>query len=558
MGGYVHPDAGRTAEGTLPMLYGVLDQLPVSVLVHGADDGHPLLYRNGMAEQQMRSGPLSQMLSQLDHPRLRDLARAVAAGQEPGEVELPWAGQGGEPHLWRWRMSPLTGDGGGLTGLLSVVEDLSEPVQARQQMESAVDHGLHLLLEVARLAETSPSVDAFLRRLAGRLAGLVKADRVAFHLYDAARKALVLSAAGPGAASTGTSTLPCDPTSSDLLSQVVFAGRVYRGQLDLTDLELRPYAHLADVWPEVGTDVLMVPWRAGNERLGALVAYGGSGLPEFSQEASIVLITAGHAAGLVWQRMRAEERLAERAFELEALERAKTSFLLLASHELRTPLTLLNGYLSMLADDASLLQKQPQAMTILQQALQRMNVLVDQLMEATRLTEGQVALRLREADLRALVEPAARQVAARWRRSYDLTVSLPDHAVLMTVDALRIETVVGNLLDNAFKYSEPGDAVRCELQVAGDATRLLVADEGIGMSEEEVAGLFARFGRIVNSRTSHIGGTGLGLFLSREIARLHGGDVTASSIEGAGSRFELTLPAAGAKDIANTEGDSQA
>jgi len=557
MGGNPHPDVGRTAEGTLPMLYGVLDQLPVGVLVHGAAGGHPLLYRNGMAERQLRSGPQGQMLSQLDHPRLRELARAVVASQEPGEVEVPWAGEDGEPRVWRWRMSLLAGDGGDLVGLLSVVEDLSQPVRARHQIESALDLGLYLLLEVARLAETSQNVDAFLRRLAGRLAGLVRADRVAFHLYDADRRALVLSAAGPGASTSGTATLPCDPDSSDLLSQVVFAGRVYRGQLDLTDLELRPYTHLADVWPEVGTDVLMVPWRAGNERLGALVAYGGSGSAQFSPEASIVLTAAGHAAGLVWQRKRAEERLAERAIELEALERAKTSFLLLASHELRTPLTLLNGYLSMLADDTSLLQKQPRAMTILQQALKRMNVLVDQLMEATRLTEGQVALRLGEVDLRTLVEPAARQVGVRWHRLSDLTVRMPDHPVRIAVDAVRIETVVGNLVDNAFKYSEPGDAVRCELQVTSGATRLLVADEGIGMNDEEVAGLFARFGRIVNGRNSHIGGTGLGLFLSREIARLHGGDVTASSIEGAGSRFELTLPFAVSNDMTNTRGDSR-
>jgi signal transduction histidine kinase len=558
MGGYPHPDAGRTAGGTLPMLYGVLDQLPVSVLVHGAGEGLPLLYRNGVAERQLRSGPQGQAISQLDHPRLRDLAQTVVAGREPGEVEVHWAGEGGEPHLWRWRMTPLAGDGGDLAGLLSVVEDLSQTEQARHQIESAVDHGLHLLLEVARLAETTEGVDVFLRRLAARLAGLVKADRVAFHLYDAACKALVLSAAGPGAAAARTATLPCDPDSSDLLSQVVFAGRVYRGRLDLTDLELRPYAHLADVWPEAGTDVLMVPWRAGNERLGALVAYGGPDSAQFIPEAAIVLITAGHAAGLVWQRKRAEERLAERAIELEALERAKTSFLMLASHELRTPLTLLNGYLSMLADDAGLLQKQPRAMAILQQALQRMNVLVDQLMEATRLTEGQVALRLGEVDLRTLVEPAARQVAARWRRLPDLTVSLPDHPVTTAVDAVRVETVAANLVDNAFKYSAPGSAVRCELLAAGGAARLVVADEGIGMSEEEVASLFARFGRIVNGRNSHIGGTGLGLFLSREIARLHGGDVTASSIEGAGSRFELTLPLAGAKDTTDTEGDSRA
>jgi signal transduction histidine kinase len=338
-------------------------------------------------------------------------------------------------------------------------------------------------------------------------------------------------------------TLPCDPDSSDLLSQVVFAGRVYRGELDLARLEARPYVHFADVWHEIGSQVLVVPWRAGNERLGALVAYGprDENAP-LSPEASIVLIAAGHAAGLVWQRKRAEQKLAERAIELESLEEAKTSFLMLASHELRTPLTLLNGYVSMLADDASLLTKEPSVLPVLRDALLRMNALVDQLMEVTRLTEGQAALRVREVDLAALVEARARQTAARWHRLSDLVVSVPDHPVSATVDVLRIETVVGNLVDNAFKYSEPGGEVRCELVAGSDVARLLVVDEGIGMSDEELSGLFTRFGRIVNRRNSHIGGTGLGLYLSREIARLHGGEVTATSIDGAGSCFELTLP----------------
>jgi len=149
---------------------------------------------------------------------------------------------------------------------------------------------------------------------------------------------------------------------------------------------------------------------------------------------------------------------------------------------------------------------------------------------------------VREVDLAALVEARARQTAARWHRLSDLVVSVPNHPVSATVDVLRIETVVGNLVDNAFKYSEPGGEVHCELVAGSHVARLLVVDEGIGMSDEELSGLFTRFGRIVNRRNSHIGGTGLGLYLSREIARLHGGEVTATSIDGAGSCFELTLP----------------
>jgi signal transduction histidine kinase len=110
------------------------------------------------------------------------------------------------------------------------------------------------------------------------------------------------------------------------------------------------------------------------------------------------------------------------------------------------------------------------------------------------------------------------------------------------VDAARVETAIEALVDNAFKYSSPGATVRCDLRLEPGLARLLVRDRGIGMTENEVASLFTRFGRDVNDQNSDLGGTGLGLFLCREIARLHGGDVAAVSVLGTGSSFELTLP----------------
>jgi len=286
----------------------------------------------------------------------------------------------------------------------------------------------------------------------------------------------------------------------------------------------------------------MVPWRAGNDRLGAVVATGGDRPEGFTDENAIVLIAAGHAAGLVWQRKRAEQKLEERAEELASLDRIKSSFLKLASHELRTPVTLLNGYVSMLADGSRGPERMAEILPILQQALDRMNALVDQLMDATRLADGTIALQREQVDLRDAVQRAADRVLARWPRGADFELRLPDSPVTVTVDVPRIETAVANLVDNAFKYSEPGEPVRCELRTEHGAAHLVVRDEGIGMTAEELNGLFTRFGREVTAQNSHIAGTGLGLFLAREIARLHGGDITAASGASAGSSFELTLP----------------
>jgi signal transduction histidine kinase len=545
MGGYPLLDAGKTPEGTLSLLFDLLDQLPVSVAVYGAQAGFPLLYCNPRMAERREAVPPGLDLTLFQNRRLGDLAQRLVDRHRPERVQLNVQAKDGRHLVWDWTLSPLLDSGGKVVALVAVVEDLSQPLLARQRMESAVDQGMHLLLEVARLAEERSRVEDFLAAVSGRVATLVQADGVAFNIYDPARKALVGTPGSRGLGPerpTSPAALPCDPAASDLLSQVVFAGRVYRGTLDFTSLEFRPYAHLTQLWRDTGRGVLIVPWRAGNERLGALIASGTPRPEGFTEENAIVLIAAGHAAGLVWQRKRAEQKLAERAEELESLERAKSSFLLLASHELRTPLTLLNGYVSMLADGSQSPERLVEILPILQQALDRMNVLVDQLMDATRVADSKLRLERREVDLRAAVESAVNRIVPRWRREVDFALRLPDAAVPVLADALRIETAVENLVDNAFKYSVPGDRVRCDLCLEPGVARLVVRDEGIGMSQEEVAGLFKRFGRIVNAKNSHIGGTGLGLYLSREIARMHGGDIEAASGVGRGSRFDLTLP----------------
>jgi signal transduction histidine kinase len=512
--------------------------------MYDARPGLPLVYRNRRMAERQEAVPWGLDLARIEHPQLRAAAERLIETRETERLDLNLAGPDGQHLLWTWSLSPLLSVGGKVLAVLAIVEDLSQPLRARRRIETAVDQGLHLLLEVARLAEEQRGVEEFLTAVGTRVALLVQADRVVFHTYDPARKALVPSSVARGGAAHGSSpaSLPCDPEASDLLPQVVFAGRVYSGVLDLASLAIRPYTHLTQFWPESGATVLIVPWRAGNERLGALVADRAQRTDTFTDENAIVLIAAGHAAGLVWQRKRAEQRLSERAAELESLERAKTDFLLLASHELRTPLTLLNGYVSMLADAGRMPGGKDEALAIVKQSLERMNVLVDQLIDATRMGDGNIRLRFRAIDLRTAVDRAVNRVVSRWGRLEDFDILLPDAMVPARVDVLRIETAVESLVDNAFKYSVPGERVRCELHLEHGTARIVVADEGIGLSEQEMVGVFARFSRMVNPRNSHIGGAGLGLFVSREIVRMHGGDITVASAPGRGSRFELRLP----------------
>jgi signal transduction histidine kinase len=108
-----------------------------------------------------------------------------------------------------------------------------------------------------------------------------------------------------------------------------------------------------------------------------------------------------------------------------------------------------------------------------------------------------------------------------------------------------VTTILANLLSNAVKHSLGGGAVDCVVSVDAHTARVEVTDHGLGIALEDMAKLFTRFGRITTRENSGISGTGPGLYLSRELARQQGGDITATSETGRGSRFTLTLPFAG-------------
>ena len=117
-------------------------------------------------------------------------------------------------------------------------------------------------------------------------------------------------------------------------------------------------------------------------------------------------------------------------------------------------------------------------------------------------------------------------------------------AIAVVADQKRLTTMLTNLIDNAIKYSPGGGDIEVGCEHDGRVARVTVRDHGIGINAEQAHMLFTRFGRLVTPETSHIRGTGLGLYLARETARLHGGDIQVSSTLGGGSTFTVVLPLA--------------
>ncbi len=272
---------------------------------------------------------------------------------------------------------------------------------------------------------------------------------------------------------------------------------------------------------------------------GAMVVVSGPYTPFFGTDELSRL--RGYAANLTaaLDRARVTERLA-------SLEKTKTQFLNLASHELRSPLGVINGYLSMMEQGSlgQLTESGQRAVEVLKAKVVELNLLVAQMLDAARLEDGRLALKRDRVDLREVAADAMQVVRPLAGANHMLTLETPPGQVTVFGDADRIKTIISNLLENAIKYSPNGGRIQCIVSMTDRAATLRVVDSGVGIAREDLSRLFNRFERIEHRETSHVGGTGLGLYLSRELARQHGGDIQVESRPQSGSTFTLTLPLA--------------
>ncbi len=244
------------------------------------------------------------------------------------------------------------------------------------------------------------------------------------------------------------------------------------------------------------------------------------------------------------QHRREAARLRAFGERMEALEGMKTERLRLLSHELGTPVALIRGYVAMIAD-RSLGEVAPRVGDVLPIVLRccdEIGRLVEQMVEVARLDEPHLQLDVHREDLADLAGRAVTQMDPMAEMSgHGLRLAIVSEPLPISVDAGRVGTILTNLIGNALKYSSPGSEVVCEVGKKGGAATVAVRDRGPGIPPSQLGVIFTKFGRVTTPENAHIRGTGLGLFLSRELARLLGGDLCVESVQGVGSTFTLSL-----------------
>lgn len=222
--------------------------------------------------------------------------------------------------------------------------------------------------------------------------------------------------------------------------------------------------------------------------------------------------------------------------------RLREEFISVAAHELRTPLTTLYARLQLverrLGRNDGDLEIVMRDVALVRQAADRLKALIDRLLDISRIRSGRLELERAKTDVGEMVRSIAPMLAETSGRDINVLSPSSGDSCEASIDALRLEEVVVNLIDNAVKYSPSDTPIDLEVAATADAVRIAVRDRGRGVAEAERDRIFEPFYRA----STNTPGVGLGLHISREIVELHGGTLTVETPPDGGSRFVICVP----------------
>jgi two-component system phosphate regulon sensor histidine kinase PhoR len=235
--------------------------------------------------------------------------------------------------------------------------------------------------------------------------------------------------------------------------------------------------------------------------------------------------------------------------DLMRLEEVRRDFVANASHELRTPLAAIRGFAETLLESAALSpDDQKNYLEVIHRHAQRLSSLVEDLLELSTIESRTLKLEIAPVDVARTAENLIADSRLRLEeRRINAALSSAERPLALA-DARAIDQVIGNLLDNALKYTEPGGTIEVRVELRLGRVRVSVIDSGIGIPPEDTARIFERFYRVDRARSRALGGTGLGLSIVKHLVQAMDGEISVKSELGKGSTFTFTLPVADASE----------
>jgi len=291
--------------------------------------------------------------------------------------------------------------------------------------------------------------------------------------------------------------------------------------------------------------LLVLPLRTRREIIGAMVVAANAPERQMDDKKLPLAELLAERAALAIENARLYTEQVEARKKVEDLSRLKDEFLSIVSHELRTPVTSIKGYtqLAKTLIQENDLQTSKEYLDVALDQIDRMSRLILELLDVSRIETGRLEIRREQIEwftfVRGVVE--CQQTAAT-DRNFHLELP-PEVSRGVSGDRDRLEQVLGNLLENAVKYSPGGSDVSVRVRDEGDRVVTSISDLGIGIPSDEIGQVFERFHRGRQVSTTNYGGLGLGLYISKQIVDRHSGSIWVESREGQGTTFHFALPA---------------
>jgi PAS domain S-box-containing protein len=289
--------------------------------------------------------------------------------------------------------------------------------------------------------------------------------------------------------------------------------------------------------------LLILPLRTRREMIGALIIAANDPDRAMTDDKLPLAEVLAERAALAIENAKLYTEQVEARRKVEDLSRLKDEFLSIASHELRTPVTSIKGYtqLAKMLIRENDLNTSEEYLDIALDQIDRMSRLILELLDVSRIETGRLEIRREPIAWAHFVRDVVHRhhTAVSDRRFH---VSVTDDDRIVTGDRDRLEQVLGNLLENAVKYSPDGSDVTVTVEDRGETFVTAVCDRGIGIPADELGQVFERFHRGRQVSSTNYGGLGLGLYITKQIIERHGGAIWVESKEGQGTTFYFSLP----------------
>jgi signal transduction histidine kinase len=405
-----------------------------------------------------------------------------------------------EDTWFTWSYSPIHDDQGGVGGVFCACYEETAAVLAERQRDRLIREA----------QDTARTLKAWFDNAPGFVA-LLRGPEFVFEMVNKAYYQLVghrdiegqpVFEALPDVRHQGF---------EDILRRVYETGEAFIGRAVRVWLQREPDANLEERF----VDLVYQPVRNADGEVGGIFAQG------YDVTDQVLAVNA-----------------------LKEDDRRKDEFLATLAHELRNPLAPIRQATAIARAPGADPQRRSWALDVIDRQARHMALLLDDLLDISRISRGRLTLRPEPVELREVVQSAletARPLLER--KKHHVTVHLPQQPLVLLVDAIRLAQVLSNLLSNAAKYTDDGGRIEVEGGRQGDDVVLRVRDDGIGLTEHSQEEIFAMFSQVSSALDRAEGGLGIGLALSRGLVSLHGGTLQARSEGlGRGSEFTVRLP----------------